>query len=76
MSITLNSLFVSMMMNISKDNHKLLNHNIGSRVYIEPYKYPKYNNIHNRKNNKYNSKTMRRNHTIKQPGIDIQRKTR
>lgn len=49
----------------------------GPRNYNEHKLYPTYKNKYiNTKPTPYKSKHMRRHHNIKQPGIDIQRKTR
>lgn len=54
----------------------LLQTGTGPRDYTEHKQYPKYNQYMNKKPILYKSKHMRRSHQIKQPGIDIQRKTR
>jgi len=48
----------------------------GPRDYTEHTQYPKYKQYMNKKPTVYKSKHMRRNHQIKQPGIDIQRRSR
>ena len=54
----------------------ILQNSSGPRDYTQHKQYPKYiNKYTNTKPNLYNSKHRRKNHLIKQPGIDIQRKT-
>lgn len=73
---TLTNMILTTMMN-NNTNITTLNKQLGPRYYNESYHYPKNNTIIKiNKRIPYNSKVMRRNHTIKQPGIDIQRKTR
>lgn len=72
---TLTNMILTAIMN-NNTNITTLNKQLGPRYYNESYHYPKNNIIKLNKRISYNSKIMRRNHTIKQPGIDIQRKTR
>ena len=72
---TLTNMILTAMMN-NNTNITTLNKQVGPRYYNESYHYPKNNYIIKvNKHVPYNSKIMRRNHNIKQPGIDIQRKT-
>ena len=76
MSTLTNIILTAIMQNNSVMNNNNLNKQVGPRYYNESYHYPKNNNIIKvNKRFPYNSKVMRRNHNIKQPGIDIQRKT-
>ncbi len=73
---TLTNMILSVIVN-NNTTINTMNKQLGPRYYNESYHYPKNNKI--TMSNKpilYNSKLMRRNHNIKQPGIDIQRKTR
>lgn len=73
---TLTNMILSVIMN-NNTTITNINKQLGSRYYNESYHYPKNNSIIKiNKRIPYNSKTMRRNHNIKQPGIDVQRKNR
>jgi hypothetical protein len=73
MSTLTNMILTAIMNNNTTIN--ALNKQVGPRYYNESYHYPKNNKITKiNKHITYNSKIMRKNHNIKQPGIDVQRK--
>ncbi len=74
MANTLTTMILSTIMNNNTFNNTL-DRSIRPTYTNNSYEYPKYKIIDTKpKPILYNSKTMRRNHNIKQPGMDVQRK--
>ncbi len=73
MSTHLTNMIITAILN----NNNNISKHLDPKYYNESYHYPKNKNIIKiNKHITYNSKIMRKYHNIKQPGIDIQRKTR